>query len=109
MSQADQTFAALADPTRRTVFELLVRQSPATATALSGELAISRQAVAKHLAMLAQSGLATAERVGRETRYRADITGLDQLDAWAAEHRSLWTRRLDRLAGVAESGRVVAE
>src|SRR5690606_38985672 len=67
----DNVFAALADPTRRTVFSLLVESGPASATRLADRLPVSRQAVAKHLAVLEDAGLVTRERAGRETRFAA--------------------------------------
>ena len=68
---AEQVFAALADPTRRAILAALAGGGPATATDLAGQLPITRQAIAKHLALLAAAGLVTAkpgER--RRIRYR---------------------------------------
>jgi DNA-binding transcriptional ArsR family regulator len=68
---AAQVFAALADPTRRAVLAELAAGGPATATDLAGRLPISRQAVAKHLALLAEAGLVAAEPgERRRVRYR---------------------------------------
>src|SRR5205814_8220615 len=61
-------FEALADPTRREVVRRLAQGGPATATELAGDLPVTRQAVAKHLATLAEAGLVTSDRQGRETR-----------------------------------------
>ncbi len=94
----DQVLAALVDPTRRQAFQSLIDSSPATATGLATELGVSRQAVSKHLVQLVDSGLAEAERSGRETLYRADPAGLEPLMSWAVETRTLWNRRLDRLS-----------
>jgi DNA-binding transcriptional ArsR family regulator len=58
---AEQVFAALADPTRRAILAELASGGPATATDLAGRLPITRQAIAKHLALLAEAGLVTAE------------------------------------------------
>ena len=78
----DAVFAALSDPTRRAVIGRLA-QEPLSASGLAGELPVSRQAIAKHLAALDRAGLVEARRVGRETRYsappRADGRG-DGLD-----------------------------
>lgn len=90
--------AAVADPTRRTVFERLVAAGPTTATALSAELGISRQAVAKHLAQLADCRLAESRRVGRETRYSARPDQLEPVTDWTERTNTLWNRRLGRLA-----------
>jgi DNA-binding transcriptional ArsR family regulator len=68
---AEQVFAALADPTRRAILAALATGGPATATDLAGRLPITRQAIAKHLALLAQAGLVRAEPgERRRVRYR---------------------------------------
>ena len=68
---AEQVFTALADPTRRAILAALAAEGPATATDLAGRLPITRQAVAKHLALLAEAGLVTAEPgERRRVRYR---------------------------------------
>src|SRR5215475_993696 len=68
---AEQVFAALADPSRRAILAALAATGPATATDLAGRLPITRQAVAKHLALLAEAGLVTAEPgERRRVRYR---------------------------------------
>jgi len=72
-STAEQVFTALADPTRRSILAALAADGPATATDLAGRLPISRQAVAKHLALLAEAGLVVAEPgERRRIRYRLD-------------------------------------
>jgi DNA-binding transcriptional ArsR family regulator len=58
---AEQVFTALADPTRRAILATLAEAGPATATDLATRLPISRQAIAKHLTLLADAGLVTAE------------------------------------------------
>jgi len=68
---AEQVFTALADPTRRAILATLAQAGPATATDLAARLPITRQAVAKHLALLAEAGLVTAEPgERRRVRYR---------------------------------------
>jgi DNA-binding transcriptional ArsR family regulator len=77
-------FGALADPSRREVIGYLSQYGSATATELTGELPMTRQAVAKHLVTLADAGLVESERHGRETRYRLTQAGTewdDRLDA----------------------------
>jgi DNA-binding transcriptional ArsR family regulator len=79
-----QVFGALADASRRQVIGYLSDHGTATATELTGELPMTRQAVAKHLATLADAGLVESERQGRETRYRLTEAGAewdDRLDA----------------------------
>jgi DNA-binding transcriptional ArsR family regulator len=68
---AEQVFIALADPRRRAILAALASAGPATATDLAGALPITRQAIAKHLALLADAGLVTAEPgERRRVRYR---------------------------------------
>jgi DNA-binding transcriptional ArsR family regulator len=68
---AEQVFVALADPSRRAILAALAAAGPATATGLAGRLPITRQAIAKHLALLAAAGLVTAEPgERRRVRYR---------------------------------------
>jgi DNA-binding transcriptional ArsR family regulator len=96
----DALFAALADPTRRRVLRAVADRGPVTATALADGLPVTRQAVAKHLGLLAEAGLVAAERAGRETRFTARPGPLDDLAAWAAATGRLWDDRLARLARI---------
>jgi DNA-binding transcriptional ArsR family regulator len=86
-------FGALADPSRRQVIGYLSERGTATATELTGELPMTRQAVAKHLATLADAGLVASERRGRETRYRLTETGAEWDDRLDALRRHLENRR----------------
>ena len=90
-------FAALADPTRRVVLRLLGERPGLTASALAGELPVSRQAIAKHLAQLREAGLAEAEVAGRETRYRLTPEPMAGAMAWMVEAGARWDARLERL------------
>jgi DNA-binding transcriptional ArsR family regulator len=68
---AEQVFSALADPSRRAISAELASAGPATATDLAARLPITRQAIAKHLTLLAEAGLVTAEPgERRRVRYR---------------------------------------
>jgi len=70
---AQEVFAALADPSRRAILAALAAGGPATATDLAGRLPITRQGIAKHLALLAEAGLVVAEPgERRRVRYRLD-------------------------------------
>jgi DNA-binding transcriptional ArsR family regulator len=93
----DDVLGALADPTRRSLFERLVTTGPDTATHLAGDLPVTRQAVVRHLQVLASAGLLTAEREGREVRYRADPAALDDAVDWMVRRGAAWDRRLARL------------
>ena len=94
----DDVFAALADPTRREVLRSLSERPELTASRLAGELPITRQAVAKHLAALHRAGLVEPHRAGRETHYRLTPAPLADAMAWMADVGASWDRRLARLA-----------
>ncbi len=94
---------ALADPTRRGMVETLLRDGVTTVPALTGDLPITRQAVAKHLATLGEAGL--VERVdgpGREVRYRLRPGALAPAADWMGRTASEWDARLDRLKRAVE-------
>jgi DNA-binding transcriptional ArsR family regulator len=86
-------FGALADPSRRQVIGYLSGKGTATATELTGELPMTRQAVTKHLTTLADAGLVESERRGRETRYRLTEAGEDWDDRLDALRTHLQRRR----------------
>ena len=94
---ADALFAALADPNRRRMIEMLAQRPSATATGLAAELPITRQAVAKHLAALERARVVSRSRAGRETRYELDAAALAEVSEWVAAIGSEWDRRLRRL------------
>ncbi len=91
-------FSALADPTRRHLYQTLASSGSLTATALAADLDITRQAVAKHLGVLAEVGMATSTKVGRETRFEANVTALTAVSQWVRETENQWDTRLAALA-----------
>jgi DNA-binding transcriptional ArsR family regulator len=97
----DLVFGALADPTRRAIFEAVAAHGPTTATRLKAELPVTRQAIAKHLSLLADAGLVTGERIGRETQFRAEPERLAVTNRWVARVGADWDRRLTALADAA--------
>lgn len=96
-ARAGAVFEALADATRRRVLRAVAERGPLTATAVASQLPVSRQAVTKHLNVLRDAGLVTAERAGRETRYTAVVATLAEANRWLAETTKAWDARLDRL------------
>ena len=98
MTDPDAVFAALADPTRRGIYRALAGGGPDTASDLARQLPISRQAVSKHLAALADAGLVASQRNGRETHYRPTPGPLAEVSAWMSEVGALWDARLAALA-----------
>ena len=101
--EPDAVFGALADPTRRGLLSALADR-PATATELSSALPISRQAVVKHLSALAEAGLVTRERSGREVRYSVTPEPLSGAVSWIAGVGAQWDARLAALAQSFEVG-----
>jgi DNA-binding transcriptional ArsR family regulator len=95
---AEQVFTALADPTRRTILAALAAQGPATATDLAGRLPVTRQAIAKHLALLAEAGLVTAEPgERRRVRYRLRSGPMQVAQQFLAALARDWDGPLDAL------------
>ena len=95
---AEQVFVALADPTRRGILAALASGGPATATDLAVQLPISRQAIAKHLALLAEAGLVTAEAgERRRVRYRLRSAPMQVAQQFLAALARDWDTALDAL------------
>ena len=78
MNSYESVLAALADPTRRTIFELL-RDGPRSVGELAAVVPVSRPAVSQHLKVLAEAGLVRSESRGRRRFYRIDPRGLEPL------------------------------
>ena len=95
--------AALSDPTRRELLDLLAARGEATATTLADQLPVTRQAVVKHLAVLDAAGLVTGSRVGREVRYSVRPAALNATARWMAALAGEWDRRLAKIKRVAEA------
>ncbi|MGD0184312.1 MAG: metalloregulator ArsR/SmtB family transcription factor [Roseiarcus sp.] len=97
LSSADTLFAALADPTRRAIFQRLSQEGEQPVRVLTGHSGVSQPAVSKHLAMLKRAGLVNDRRAGRETYYRVRIEGLSPLIDWMSLYGAFWRERLDAL------------
>jgi DNA-binding transcriptional ArsR family regulator len=95
--RTDLIFSALADPTRRQVIRALSEQGPATATGLAANLPVTRQAVTKHLSALANAGLVTSSRRGREKLYQISPRPLTDAVSWMAALGARWDDRLAAL------------
>lgn len=92
----DRLFHALGDPTRREMLDRL-SQGPLSVSALASPLGITLTAVAQHLQILEECGLARTEKLGRVRTCRIESSGFDALEQWIRRHRTIWERRLDRL------------
>jgi len=92
-------FRALADPTRRAVFEALAGAEMTVGQLTSG-FDVSQPAISQHLAALRTAGLVRERREGRYAYYRIDPAGLTPLAAWVDRYRAFWPRRIERLKTV---------
>jgi DNA-binding transcriptional ArsR family regulator len=99
----DDLWSAIGDPTRRRIVDLLLVDGGGTATSLSEQLPVTRQAVAKHLAVLDRVELVRATPAGREKRYRVDDAQLARAVAQLASVGSAWDARLQRIKKIAEA------
>jgi DNA-binding transcriptional ArsR family regulator len=97
----DRIFQALADPSRRAIFESLTR-GEAAVKALTARFDISQPAVSQHLATLKEAGLVNARREGRCVYYRVQPRGMKPLIDWIAHYRAFWRERVDRLQRLLE-------
>jgi DNA-binding transcriptional ArsR family regulator len=95
-------FRALADPTRRAIFEELSRQGEQTVHALTRYAGVSQPAVSKHLTVLKRAKLVRHRREGRETHYRAQPEALGPVVEWLKLYGTFWRERFDRLEAVLE-------
>ncbi len=93
----DVLFTALADPTRRAIFERLSRDGEQTVRALTDQAGVSQPAVSKHLGVLKLAGLVRDRREGRRTHYSAQPQGLGPLVDWIGLYGAFWRDRFDRL------------
>lgn len=94
---AGELFKALADPTRRAIFERLARDGEQTVRALTDRAGVSQPAVSKHLGVLKLASLVRDRREGRETHYSAQPQALAPLIDWMSLYGAFWRDRFDRL------------
>ena len=98
----DLVFAALGDTCRRLLLDRLRQRNGQTITALAEGLAITRQAVTKHLNVLEEAGLVASSRIGRESRYSFQPETLDEIRAYLDEVSRQWDDTLGRLKSFVE-------
>lgn len=97
-----EVLSALADPTRWQLMDRLAAARGGTATTLAEGLPVSRQAVVKHLGVLARAGLVTGRRAGREMRYSVRVERLNATAQWMAAAARRWDDRLAAIKSLAE-------
>lgn len=103
MTVDDDLWSAIGDPTRRRMLDMLLADGQGTATTLSQQLPVTRQAVAKHLTVLDRVGLVQAKPAGREKRYHVDEAQLARAVAQLNSVGSAWDARLQRIKRIAEA------
>ncbi len=89
-------FQAIADPTRRAIIALLALQAM-TPNALAEHFDTTRQAVSKHLKILAECELVRQEHQGREIYYQLEIEKMKEIDEWLEQYRKIWESRFEQL------------
>lgn len=99
----DELWSAIGDPTRRRMLDLLLAAGGGTATSLSEQLPVTRQAVAKHLGVLDRAGLVHSTPSGRERRYIVDELRLARAIDQLSDVTRAWDRRLQRIKRIAEA------
>jgi predicted transcriptional regulator len=99
----DDLWSAIGDPVRRRMLDLLLVEGAGTATTLSQQLPVTRQAVAKHLGVLDRVGLVRAAPAGREKRYHVNDAQLARAVAQLTSVGSAWDARLRRIKQIAEA------
>jgi len=99
----DDLWSAIGDPTRRRMLDLLLADGGGTATTLSEQLPVTRQAVAKHLGVLDRVGLVHVTPAGREMRYQVDDAQLARAVAQLSQVGATWDARLRRIKLIAEA------
>ncbi len=99
----DVLWAAVGDPTRRQLLDVLLSLGEATPTRLAEDLPVTRQAVAKHLAVLDRAGLVDGRRDGREVRYAVLSDRLDEVSRAMARVAAGWEERLATIKRLAEA------
>ncbi len=100
-SPIDDSFRALAEPTRRALIERLT-QGPASVSDLAKPFAMTLAAVVQHLQVLEASGFVRSEKIGRVRTCRIAPQGFSVIEAWVKQQRSIWEKKLDRLSELLE-------
>ena len=95
-------FVALADPTRRTILELLASNGELSATAIYEQFPVSPQAVSQHLKVLREANLVEMEKHAQKRLYRLNPQTLSQFETWVTQTKQRWSERFDVLDTVLE-------
>ncbi|GIP14745.1 transcriptional regulator [Paenibacillus montaniterrae] len=96
-NQSRDVFAAIADPTRRRLIQLLAEADELPLHELTVHFDMGRTAVSKHLTILKEAGLVLDRKVGRETRFRLNASPLKEIQDWVAFYSKFWRTNMLRL------------
>jgi DNA-binding transcriptional ArsR family regulator len=102
MSQLDDTFAALADPTRRAILARLA-EGEATVSEIMAPFDISQPAISRHLKVLEKAGLISTKVTGSARPRSLEVAPLEELDDWLSRYRERWEAQFQRLDAVLET------
>src|SRR5216683_1772549 len=95
-------FSALAEPTRRTIVELLASSGPLSATEIAEQFPVSPPAISQHLKVLREAHLVEMEKRAQKRLYRLNPQTLSQFEAWVQQMQQRWSERFDALDTVLE-------
>ena len=96
-------FSALADPTRRSIVEMLAKHGQLTATEIYDQFPVSRPAVSQHLKVLREANVVRVEKRAQQRIYQINPQAVLELEEWAHQLRQIWSRRFDALERVIET------
>jgi len=96
-------FSALAEPTRRTILEMLARNGPLSATEIYDQFPVSPPAISQHLKILREANLVQMEKRAQQRMYQINPDAMLELEEWARQMTQLWNQRFDALDKVLET------
>lgn len=99
-------FYAVAEPTRRTIVELLAKKGRLSATAIGSNFDISSPAISQHLKVLREARLVHVEKQGKHRIYHLNMETLYEIERWSQTMTHLWNKRLDKLDAVLQAKKV---
>ncbi|MFC3199572.1 ArsR/SmtB family transcription factor [Parapedobacter deserti] len=96
MEARRDVFQAIADPTRRAIIGMIAKE-PTNVNAISEQFDVSRQAISLHLKILAECGLLSMKKQGRERICEARLEKLSEVNEWIVQYKKFWTQKLGAL------------
>ena len=95
-------FAAIGDPTRRKIIEMLALQGRLSATQIADQFSVSPQAISQHLKILRETNVVLMDKRAQQRLYRINPDAMHQIETWAKEIAQLWNMRFDAIAALLE-------